>query len=89
MPIYEYHCRQCANEFELLVLKGSPAPACPSCQSEDLEQLLSGFAVSSEGISQGRLQTARQKLAASSQVRDQKVAEKEYFIKEQKEHSGG
>ena len=89
MPIYEYQCRRCDNEFELLILKGSPAPACPSCQSEDLEQMLSGFAVTSDGISKERLKTARRKLASSSQVRDQKVAEKEYFIKEQKEHSGG
>jgi putative FmdB family regulatory protein len=89
MPIYEYQCRQCANEFELLILKGSPTPACPSCQSQDLEQLLSGFAVSSEGISQARLKTARGKLARSSQVKDQKVAEAEYFKKEREEHGGG
>ena len=89
MPIYEYHCRQCANEFELLVLKGSPAPACPSCQSEDIEQLLSGFAVSSEGISKGRLQAARRKLANSKETKDQKVAQAEYFKKEQQEHGGG
>jgi putative FmdB family regulatory protein len=89
MPIYEYQCRQCANEFELLVLKGSPEPACPSCQSTDIEQLLSGFAVSSEGISKARLATARRKLAGSSQVKDQKVAEAEYFKKEKEEHGGG
>jgi putative FmdB family regulatory protein len=89
MPIYEYHCRQCAHEFELLVLRTSPVPACPSCQSQDIEQLLSGFAVTSEGISKARIQKARSKLASSSQVRDQKVAEKEYFKKEQEEHGGG
>jgi putative FmdB family regulatory protein len=89
MPIYEYHCHQCANEFELLVLKNSPVPACPSCQSQDIEQLLSGFAVSSEGISQSRLKAARRKLAGSSQVKDQKVAEAEYFKKEREEHGGG
>ena len=75
MPIYEYQCRKCTNEFELLILKGSPAPACPACQSEEIEQLLSGFAVSSDGISQSRLQAARRKLSGSSQVKDQKVAE--------------
>ena len=89
MPIYEYRCRGCANEFELLVLKGSPVPVCPSCRSEDIEQLLSGFAVSSKGISKGRLQAARRKLAGSSQVKDQKVAEAEYFKKEREEHGGG
>jgi putative FmdB family regulatory protein len=89
MPIYEYQCRKCANEFELLILKGSPTPACPGCQSEDIEQLLSGFAVSSDGISKGRLQAARRKLAASSTVKDQKVAEDEYLKKEREEHGGG
>jgi putative FmdB family regulatory protein len=89
MPIYEYRCRGCANEFELLVLKASPVPVCPSCRSEDIEQLLSGFAVSSEGISKGRLQAARRKLAGGSQVKEQKVAEAEYFKKEREEHGGG
>jgi putative FmdB family regulatory protein len=89
MPIYEYQCRQCANEFELLVLPASPVPACPACQSQDIEQLLSGFAVSSAGISKARLSAARRKLANSSQTKDQKVAEAEYFRKEKAEHGGG
>jgi putative FmdB family regulatory protein len=89
MPIYEYQCRKCANEFELLVLPASPVPACPECESQDLEQLLSGFAVSSDGISKARLQKARHKLANSSQTRDQKVAQTEYYKKEHEEHRGG
>ena len=82
MPIYEYECRGCGEQFELLVLRTTVA-ACPSCQSQDLEQLLSGFAVSSEGIRQSNLQAARRKYAASSNYRDQKVAEAE----EVKEHA--
>lgn len=89
MPIYEYQCRKCGNEFELLILKGSPEPACPACKSQDIEQLLSGFAVSSEGISQARLKAARRKHAASGRVKDQKVAEAEYIKKEHEEHGGG
>jgi putative FmdB family regulatory protein len=89
MPIYEYHCRQCANEFELLILKTTPAAACPACQSQDLEQLISAFGLSSEGISKARLQDARRKLANSSQTRDKKVADKEYYQKEVKEHAEG
>jgi len=89
MPIYEYHCRQCANEFELLVLPATPVAACPSCQSQDLEQLLSGFAVTSDGIRKANVQAARRKFATSRQHIDQKVAEKEYYQKEVKEHSGG
>ena len=82
MPIYEYECRQCGHQFELLVLKGTVA-ACPSCQSPELEQLLSGFAVSSESIRQSNLQAARRLHTASSNYRDQKIAEAE----EIKEHS--
>jgi putative FmdB family regulatory protein len=58
MPIYDYHCRRCGQEFETLVLKGSVA-ACPSCQSVDLEQLLSGFAVSTEAMTRARVKAAR------------------------------
>jgi putative FmdB family regulatory protein len=88
MPIYEYRCHRCANEFELLLLPASPAPACPSCESREIEQLLSGFAVSSEGIRENHLQKARRKHASSAQVRDEKVAEAEYFQKEKEEHGG-
>jgi putative FmdB family regulatory protein len=88
MPIYEYQCRKCAAEFELLVLPASPVPACPSCQSPDIEQLLSGFAVSSDGIRKAHIQAARRKSANGSQVRDQKAAQAEYFQKERAEHGG-
>jgi putative FmdB family regulatory protein len=45
MPLYEYECRGCGNHFEQLT-RGGQAPACPSCKSEDLQKLLSVFAVS-------------------------------------------
>ncbi len=48
MPIYEYECRGCGSRFEKIVY-GSTQPACPSCNSADLERLLSTFAVSSSG----------------------------------------
>ena len=47
MPLYEYTCRPCGHFFELLVRPGT-VPACPSCQSQDLERALSVFAVDSE-----------------------------------------
>jgi putative FmdB family regulatory protein len=43
MPIYEYACRTCGNEFETLVRSGV-APDCPSCRSTDLAKKLSVFA---------------------------------------------
>ncbi|MEP6716382.1 MAG: zinc ribbon domain-containing protein [Terriglobia bacterium] len=88
MPIYEYRCRQCAGEFELLVLPAWPEPACPACQSPDLEQLISGFSVSSDGIRQTHLDKARTKYRASRQVADEKVAAIEYEKKEREEHGG-
>ena len=91
MPIYDYQCRGCGEEFELLVLKNTVA-ACPACQSQDLEQLISGFSVSSESSRQANLKAARRKYAASSNYKDQKVAEAEdirehapqYFEKKKK-----
>ena len=40
MPLYEYSCRDCESQFELLV-RGSEQPHCPECESERLERLLS------------------------------------------------
>lgn len=44
MPIYEYRCEDCGNEFEKLLLRTSDIPECPSCGQSHLEQLLSTFA---------------------------------------------
>lgn len=46
MPIYEYACRDCDNEFELIV-NASTQPACPECRSTDLEKQFSVFAAGS------------------------------------------
>lgn len=40
MPIYEYQCRQCEKEFELLI-RGQEQPACPECGSDQLQRLMS------------------------------------------------
>ncbi len=83
MPIYDYRCRACGEEFELLVLKGTVA-ACPACESQELEQMISGFAVSTKEISKANLKAARRRAAASKDYRDKKVAEAE----EIREHAG-
>ncbi len=46
MPLYEYVCDKCENEFELLV-RGSEEPACPSCGGKRLSKLLSVIAAPS------------------------------------------
>ncbi len=41
MPIYEYHCKACDREFELLVLSRDETVACPECGATNLQRLLS------------------------------------------------
>jgi putative FmdB family regulatory protein len=43
MPIYEYACSACGQEFETLVRNGA-TPECPNCHSKDLAKKLSVFA---------------------------------------------
>jgi putative FmdB family regulatory protein len=40
MPMYEYSCRKCEYQFEMLV-KGDEKVECPKCNSTKLEKLLS------------------------------------------------
>jgi putative FmdB family regulatory protein len=73
MPLFEFRCRDCDREFELLVRSGT-VPECPSCGSGSLERLLSMFAVSSEGTqlrSRQRLgQSQRQKARENQKERE-------------------
>ena len=75
MPLYDYECRGCGHRFEALVRPSSP-PACPSCQGQDLEQLLSLFAVSSDGTRRSNLQAAKKK--NSKVLREKQMAQLEY-----------
>jgi putative FmdB family regulatory protein len=40
VPLFEYTCRKCGHPFEAVVI-GSRTPACPKCQSQDLEKRVS------------------------------------------------
>ena len=87
MPIYDYACRTCGEQFELIVLK-TTVVACPSCHGQDLEQLISTFAVSSDSIRDANLKAARRKYAASSDVKDKRIAEAEEIREHAVEHGG-
>jgi putative FmdB family regulatory protein len=82
MPIYEYACRRCARKFEQLV-RGGDAPACPSCQSLDLERLLSLSAISSDNTR--RLSFGKARARAKVAQRDKDMAQAEYEKKHREE----
>ena len=57
MPLYEYNCRSCSRRFEALVM-GATRPACPGCGGEDLDKLVSTFAVGGGGSSPERAESS-------------------------------
>lgn len=44
MPIYEFHCPRCDQDFEQLVFKKNEKVTCPQCDCAKVERLMSGFA---------------------------------------------
>jgi len=74
MPIYEFTCKACANEFEALVRKKDPA--CPRCGSADLERKLSLPAVNSESTRAKSMAAARKR--DKSQAIDRVEAQRAY-----------
>ena len=83
MPLYDYECRACGHEFELLVRTGD-TPACASCGSTELERLLSGFAVSSEHTRALNLAAGRKSRAKDQ--KDKAMAQYEYEKHHREEH---
>jgi putative FmdB family regulatory protein len=47
MPIFEFVCGGCGNEFEELVMSRSAEVVCPKCSSKDVNKLMSVCAVKS------------------------------------------
>ena len=44
MPIYEYVCLDCEENFELLIMRSDEEPECVKCGSKRLEKRTSAFA---------------------------------------------
>jgi putative FmdB family regulatory protein len=65
MPIYEYSCRTCDTQFELLV-RGDDVPACPSCAGQDLERLLTLPRVKSSGTRDLAMRSAKKRDASQA-----------------------
>ncbi|PYR25490.1 MAG: FmdB family transcriptional regulator [Acidobacteria bacterium] len=82
MPLYDFRCRSCGDEFERLVRKGETVE-CPSCRGQDVERLLSTFALSTEERRAAAAKQSRKLQIAKN--RDKVVAEEEYRQKHDKE----
>ena len=77
MPIYEYNCRGCGQQFETLVRTGD-TPACPACASQDLEKIISGVAVKSDSTHALAMKAAKKRDA--KQGADNARAQREYEL---------
>ncbi|CAD5371946.1 Putative regulatory protein, FmdB family [Rubrivivax sp. A210] len=60
MPMYDYRCSACSQAFELLV-RSSTVPACPHCQSTELQRQVSLTAA--PGTSQALIAAGRRAAA--------------------------
>ena len=49
MPIYEYHCDHCGQDFECLVFGSESPESCPHCQGHNVQRLLSACGFVSKG----------------------------------------
>ena len=75
MPIYEYCCMRCGMEFEALVL-GKTEPTCPSCESQDIERVLSLPRVHSSTTRAMSMRAAKKRDQA--QATDRVIEQKKY-----------
>jgi putative FmdB family regulatory protein len=49
MPMFEFICRKCSEEFEELVFSSHETVDCPSCGSDDVTKKVSVVAFKSSG----------------------------------------
>jgi len=53
MPIFEYTCRDCDQQFETLVLSIRDKSSCPKCHSQQVNKRLSVFAAHADSEPNG------------------------------------
>ena len=77
MPIYEYRCRHCAHEFEVLV-RGRTTPTCAECGGVELDRLISLPRVHSGARKERSLAAAKKRDAKLGSERTR--AQREYEL---------
>jgi len=73
MPLYDYRCTACGQQFELLV-RSSTVPACPHCAATALERLVSLTAP--QGTSQALIAAGRRAAAKQGHFSNYSKAER-------------
>ena len=54
MPIFEFRCKKCDEQFEYLMLSAKDHdPACPKCGNKKVQKLMSAGSVRAHGIPTG------------------------------------
>ena len=64
MPLYEFRCLSCSQEFEALV-RWDTSPQCPQCGGVELERLPSAASMSSVERTKANVNSARKALRKS------------------------
>ncbi len=79
MPIFEYACKACNHQFEMLV-RNTTVPKCPECDNVDLEKLFSLPKVKSESTRQLSMKAAKKRDAtqAKDRMHDRMTYEKSH-----------
>jgi len=78
MPIYDFRCRACGAQFELLV-RGPAQPVCPECSHDDPERLPSLTAP--QGTIKATIMKTRHAAAREGHFSNYSAAEKANLMK--------
>jgi putative FmdB family regulatory protein len=65
MPIFEYHCMECDEVFETIVL-GEQEVLCPFCTGKNVTKLLSTFSHKSKGEGASSIKSSCSSCSATS-----------------------
>ena len=93
MPIYEYQCKACSNEMEVLQkISDAPLEVCPECEEPRLRKKISAaaFRLKGSGWYETDFKTGDKKnLAGGSEKSDNKSASSSEKSPEKVSSSGG
>lgn len=78
MPLYDYQCRNCGQQFETLVRTGT-TPVCPHCGGADLDKQVS--APVPPGRSKAIIASARRQAAREGHLSNYSATERNKLLR--------